>query len=479
MKPPGDGSTTNAVPHPEETVANSRKVEFRLMQLGTNSALALPKSAYWPSSQLSNQLYEHIDVPWHFTPDAMAFAKFMISTPEYMTGELQRDMDEIDVSMAEARSWAEEAEIPFLEMAITRVKEEIETTLNDGVLHAVGEREEKAREEIKKATSISEKKKPRKEAITVEEAPEFYEHVRGVAAELGSINALGTTPPGNTSKGDNQLSANDDASYFFYQFHDGQHIYLHPLDIRILKHEFGSYADFPLTLTAPIVAISESTLTADLRKRFKYLSHLPLSCDVTFVELELSGIVSEETTLTFSNELKSRMTKRREKFKKEEKARREAEERETTGMEKARLTRLDRELMLRKDPFFQVPSSFGADDTTILDVEFDVESDGHDQRLSEDSAVNTDENSHNFPVAHPTPPAQSSKKTVWGTPAVSFANVAANKQKPGDKDGKWAAFDEDDLEDDGYNDWGETREIVNKKGKKKLVLMSTGGRRGV
>jgi hypothetical protein len=50
-------------------------------------------------------------------------------------------------------------------------------------------------------------------------------------------------------------------TYHFYQSSDGQHFYLHPLDIKILKHEFGSYDSMPTHLKLPVISIRESTVT--------------------------------------------------------------------------------------------------------------------------------------------------------------------------------------------------------------------------
>ena len=109
--------------------------------------------------------------------------------------------------------------------------------------------------------------------------------------------------------------------YYFYQAADGQHYYLHPLDIKVLKHEFGSYDNFPSKLILPIIAVYESTVTNDLRKRCKYLAHLPLACDITFCEVDLSDVVSSPTYLHFEKEILDRFEKLRlkEKLAKKEK----------------------------------------------------------------------------------------------------------------------------------------------------------------
>lgn len=73
-----------------------------------------------------------------------------------------------------------------------------------------------------------------------------------------------------------------DAPYFFYQAL--LHYYLAPLDIRILKSAFGNFASFPSTLLPRVERVSSGhVMDDDLRKRTKYLAHLPYGCEVGFL----------------------------------------------------------------------------------------------------------------------------------------------------------------------------------------------------
>lgn len=50
--------------------------------------------------------------------------------------------------------------------------------------------------------------------------------------------------------------------FFFYQSSDGQPIFLHPLDVKILAHEFGSFHDFPPQLVdIPVIQLEDFTQT--------------------------------------------------------------------------------------------------------------------------------------------------------------------------------------------------------------------------
>lgn len=99
-----------------------------------------------------------------------------------------------------------------------------------------------------------------------------------------------------------ELSSKPDA-YFFYQSSDGQLLFLHPLDIKILKHAYGSYQNFPDRLDVDVIFLSESTLDGELRSKFKFLDHLPKACDVGFVEVDWTGILDPEILGIFNSKL--------------------------------------------------------------------------------------------------------------------------------------------------------------------------------
>jgi len=149
----------------------------------------------------------------------------------------------------------------------------------------------------------------------------------------------------------------------------------------------------------------------------------------------------------YKDELRQRYNRRKEKARKEEWPRKRA-------VRKERHSRDTQQESLSSDPFFK-PYSHGkavnsgsSSGATIQESSDTIENDmngGKNSKLSDQ---------YNGP------------KTVWGTPAVSFTNVT--KEKNSIEDG----FDEDLL------DLPEEEIYVGKKQKKKkLVLMSTGGKR--
>ncbi|EGF97437.1 uncharacterized protein MELLADRAFT_85359 [Melampsora larici-populina 98AG31] len=76
-------------------------IRFRLMERPTFSTLALPRSSTWPSSAI-----EPLQSPWHFTPDALTHAKFMVAAPDYMNNELNNDLEELQTELATLVTWS-------------------------------------------------------------------------------------------------------------------------------------------------------------------------------------------------------------------------------------------------------------------------------------------------------------------------------------------------------------------------------------
>lgn len=64
--------------------------------------------------------------------------------------------------------------------------------------------------------------------------------------------------------------------FYFYQAVDGQWVFLHPLLTRILLAHYGSYEDLPGTLRGRLLELEPQVQSEALRKRHKFLGHLPL-----------------------------------------------------------------------------------------------------------------------------------------------------------------------------------------------------------
>ncbi|XP_038057986.1 RING finger protein 10-like [Patiria miniata] len=111
-----------------------------------------------------------------------------------------------------------------------------------------------------------------------------------------------------------------DHVYYFYQAEDGQHLYLHSLNVRCLIREHGSFAQCPERITAKIVEVEHMSMNEALRRRLRYLFHLPLTCDFGICELEFKPpLVSKATLQYFAGDFQQRKKARERKVRNEKK----------------------------------------------------------------------------------------------------------------------------------------------------------------
>lgn len=128
----------------------------------------------------------------------------------------------------------------------------------------------------------------------------------GAAAHLGP----------ETEKCPPTRDASED-QYYVYQAEDSQWVFLHPLDLKCLLRHHGSYSRCPLTVRGKVLELVDVVQTYDTRKRWKSLSHLPLSGAFRLCELDMSEILPPEALEPFSHEIQQR-ERRRERMREEE-----------------------------------------------------------------------------------------------------------------------------------------------------------------
>lgn len=95
--------------------------------------------------------------------------------------------------------------------------------------------------------------------------------------------------------------------FFFYQSTDGQPLYLHSINTRMLQTMYGSLDKSPQKITGKIVQKDSCSMSDDLRKRLKYLQHLPVCSQFEVVEIEFeTDVVASEVLAQFKDELNGR-----------------------------------------------------------------------------------------------------------------------------------------------------------------------------
>ena len=255
-------------------------------------------------------------------------------------------------------------------------------------------------------------------------------------------------------------------SYFYYQAASGQSVFIHPIDIKVLLSHFGTYAAFPDTLMVAVQHAEEGTVDESLRKKCKYMAHLPMSADVTFVEIDwartssvLGPIQGDIPWKSWSSTLAQRRQRHHEKATKEERARIRADK--------------DTKNTMLKSSSRGGSASDAARDTSGMsfresamvgaEMYFPI----HPGRLADDPDVV-------FPSVTSHPPnhvPNDGPRTVWGTPAT--ATMPTPSQGARDVDEAWNA-----LEARAQDDASMPPSGTKQRPKRKPKLILTGGGRG-
>lgn len=118
----------------------------------------------------------------------------------------------------------------------------------------------------------------------------------------------------------NTALATNSNNFYFYQSNDGQNLYLHSVNVRMLQAMYGSLEAAPKSINGRILQKEVCSMSEDLRKRLKYLQHLPVSCQFEVVEIQLDrSIISAEVFVKFKDELLMRQKTRERRAREERK----------------------------------------------------------------------------------------------------------------------------------------------------------------
>lgn len=102
--------------------------------------------------------------------------------------------------------------------------------------------------------------------------------------------------------------------FFYYQAPNGQNIFLHSINSRMLQQAYECLEKSPNKIHGKIIQIESCTMNEDLRKRLKYLQHLPVSSVFEVVEIEFdSGFIPFDVIDMFKGNLR-KLKKSNEKY---------------------------------------------------------------------------------------------------------------------------------------------------------------------
>lgn len=150
-----------------------------------------------------------------------------------------------------------------------------------------------------------------KELINISQAMGSLEECNAEANSVSELSDATCNMP-QTPFPSSALVENQKKLKYFYQAEDGQHIYMHSLNVRCLTAEYSSMEFCPKEIVAVIVDVEEFCMSEDTRQHFNYLSHLPIGCQFKIVELNLLPPLISLDSLKVSEELVKRRRRERE-----------------------------------------------------------------------------------------------------------------------------------------------------------------------
>ena len=481
-----------------ETPQEGKDVVLRLMIRKPGQILALPRD--------SADSFQG-DLPWCFAAEVLDYAKVMKGTEDYMLSQFDKECEEItlqakedELIYGEDSTWTQKA---IVAIQASRSSMDVKTDesatspkyhrrgvpirgsipdadcLDVGTngLRAFADREAVDLHARSKPGSAS----PPKPRTTLESTEPHLQPQNAISKHV--------QPPQRSMRPKGRRSsAPPNTLFYFYQ--SLPHYYLTPLDVRILKTAFEGYPSFPTTILPRVDRISMGhVVDDDMRRRIKYLAHLPRGCEVNFLECDFTDIVPPPVLDGFVGEIEQRRKRNREKDLKEEKDRIKSEKEE----EKRWAIRRKRTSLPRED--VREASAPGLEAKWWSDGDF-VQEACEDE---DSSARHGLERSRSPFFSALTSPSTSpnSQKTVWGTPAIAsmVSNIAYTEfpEGEGQTDDGWLHGWEDRLTDDAdlgprpsappdlvdsLNTTSRASGVeLRKKRGKKITLMTTSARR--
>lgn len=399
-------------------------VTLQLIRRKVGTTFALPRDA----EDISDDV-----VPWHNQEAVLEHCHVVKGDAAYMTSEYDREITQLVVmqgqdeeAFGDGGQWTTTA-IQVIEDAIC-------------VVAAIGHAP-------KRSPRVKETKNQRK--------PIEY------TQSNDPVQSFVPASPGHTTIGKRDLPTKDDTlesasgdAYYFYQPRFGSHYYLAALDVRILKRSFHSFSGFPSALIAKVEHMTTVTADEELRRRSKYLSHLPLGCEITFLECDWSGILGDEVLELFKSEVEKRRKKRHDKAVSEESARRRAqvaeERRERTGLGELLWQDEDTSYFARND-----------------------ESNTYDVFADDQHPTTSSVHSGSLPTG------SLERTSVWGTAIPATEHQTISTEDDDQWKDKLEKFYEESAISSSLQDTVQSSVKKGKSKKKKLVLMSSGGGRGM
>jgi Zinc finger, C3HC4 type (RING finger) len=442
-------------------------VLLKLMRREPGSTLALPRDA-------AESYGNHDDIPWHHVAEMMDYARFMKGGEDYMTSQYDREISELETQEKEdALMFGDDN--TWTRRAIKVIEDAKQRLVGMGNPPSTGNTEGEAENAI-----------PQSWEDETEDTKCAHVPTSGLTNALQGLSISSREDMAQRAASRHQPRPGRPPSHPFYFYYALPNFFLSPLDIRILKTAFGDFSSFPSSILPRVEHISTGhVVDDDLRKRAKYLAHLPYGCEVSFLECDWTDVISPAVLDQYSEDILRRRKKNHEKEVREERDRLRAEKLEE-DMKMASIR--------RRRPSV-IEKSFSETDFQPLTHREIMGSSPEDSALASTPPWGNQRTHSSFATLATPGTSPDAHRTVWGTTVVAPSSpgpiTAPEPAQPVD-DG-WLQDWEKDLLDEGdavamveasVNGEGPAKMVTGgghggvKKGKKKkITLMSTNARR--
>lgn len=427
-------------------------VLLRLLKRDPGTTLALPRDA-------ADSYGRHEDIPWYHAAEMMDYARFMKGGEDYITDQYDQELEAL-----------EEQE------RLDELMYGDDTTWIKKAMNSI--------EDSKTKMTGLENPPPIIESMPNERSktpvPETWDQNTSPTSANGSSTLTAAIERMNL-RSSNTASSKSRTSFYFYNALPN--FFLSPLDIRILKAAYGDFSSFPSTVLPRVEHISTGhVVDDDLRKRAKYMAHLPYGFEVNFLECDWTDIINPAILEQFSEEISKRRKRNHEKEAREERDRIRAEREEDEKRWAA---------ARRKRPSMTEKSFSETDFVPLISMNGSPAAES-ETALSQTPPWGAGRTHSSFATLGSPGTSPEGVRTVWGTTVIASATPPERlpSARPPPDDG-WLQGWEKDLMDEAdavamveasiksdQNTKPTTTGSGKKGKKKKITLMSTNARRG-
>lgn len=241
-------------------------------------------------------------VPIVMSAAAPLYSRFAYADRSFLLDLIAKSMNALNSTMHEDPSLT-----PFVSTAVSNIKEwKNAIRARSGWTHHSGNVVDGDETSVRLSVNVS------SQSITPLEDFKAEDSLRNSSHE---IQETGMKVTGISPEHSPQTSRfNNMSRWYFYQDSNSGNVFLHPINHRCLVTEFCGNFDAAINLLeGEILQTDRYTMDEQLRRRYRFLEHLPIGCEFMFVELDLRHLLSENTLATHKAELRFRKAARRKK----------------------------------------------------------------------------------------------------------------------------------------------------------------------